>query len=78
MNDIQTDTRDRLIQVETNLKHAVAELEDMGKKLTTLHELMLQARGAAAAGRWAGHGLTAVIAFGVSQAGALASWPLPR
>ena len=64
-----SDTRDRVIRLETELAHAVRTIDGINTKVTTMHELMLQGQGAAKASRWIGHGLTVVVAFLVSQLG---------
>ncbi|WP_160310436.1 hypothetical protein [Microvirga vignae] len=47
---------------------ALATIESMNVKVTTMNELMLQGQGAKVS-RWIGPGLSAVIAFSVSQLG---------
>lgn len=51
--------------------------EKRWRKVDEMHELMLEARGAARAARWIGHGLTAAIAFTVSTLGGYLHLP-PR
>ena len=71
-----SDTRDRVIRVEADLAHALKTIDGMNTKVTAMHELMLQGKGAAKASRWIGHGLTVVVAFLVSQLGGY--FHLPR
>jgi len=44
----QTDTRDRVIKLESDLKHLTDSVESMSAKVTAMHDLLNQARGA----RW--------------------------
>jgi hypothetical protein len=67
--DLGIYTRDRVIRLGAELACAMRTLDSVAGKVTTMHELMLQATGAAKAGRWIGHGLTVVVAFVVSQFG---------
>src|SRR5215217_7760373 len=67
MTELSTDTRDRVIRLECDLAHAVRTIDGINAKVTTMHELMLQGAGAVRASRWIGHGMTAGIAFVVSQ-----------
>jgi len=43
-----TDTRDRVIKLESDLKHLTDSVESMSTKVTAMHDLLQQARGA----RW--------------------------
>ena len=43
-----TDTRDRVIKLESDLKHLTDSVESMSAKVTAMHDLLNQARGA----RW--------------------------
>jgi hypothetical protein len=76
MTDLSTDTRDRVIRLECDLAHAVRTIDGINEKVTTMHDLLLQGRGAARVSRWFGHGVTIVIAFVVSQFGGY--FHLPR
>ena len=40
-----TDTRDRVIALEADVKHLSAKVDDMANKVTAMHELLVQARG---------------------------------
>ena len=55
--------------------HAVKTIDTMAEKVTTMHELILQRRGAAPASRWIGHGVTVAIAFLVRQFGGFLHLP---
>lgn len=41
-----TDTRDRVIRMEAELKALKDDVEDMGKKVDAIHTLLTEARGA--------------------------------
>jgi hypothetical protein len=43
-----TDTRDRVIKLESDLKHLTDSVESMSTKVTAMHDLLQAARGA----RW--------------------------
>jgi len=43
-----TDTRDRVIKLESDLQHLTNAVESMSAKVTAMHDLLNQARGA----RW--------------------------
>jgi hypothetical protein len=47
MTDV-TDTRDRVIKLESDLRHLTDAVEGMSAKVTAMHDLMNQAKGA----RW--------------------------
>ena len=44
MTDL-TDTRDRVIALEADVKHLTSKMDDMAEKVTAMHELLIQARG---------------------------------
>lgn len=44
----QTDTRDRVIKLESDLRHLTESVENMSAKVTAMHDLLNQAKGA----RW--------------------------
>lgn len=46
MSPPDTDTRDRVIRMETELKALKEDVEDMRKKVDMIHTLMTEARGA--------------------------------
>lgn len=60
---------ERLAVLETELREVRAIMSTNTVKLDRIHDLVQQGQGAAKAARWIGHGLTALIAFGVSQFG---------
>lgn len=39
------DTRDRVIRLETEIDHITEQLNDMQKKVTAMHDLLMQAKG---------------------------------
>jgi uncharacterized protein involved in exopolysaccharide biosynthesis len=43
-----TDTRDRVIKLESDLRHLTDSVENMSAKVTDMHDLLNQAKGA----RW--------------------------
>jgi hypothetical protein len=47
MTDV-TDTRDRVIKLESDLRHLTDAVEGMSAKVTAMHDLLNQAKGA----RW--------------------------
>lgn len=46
MSAIETDTRDRVIRVESELKALKEDVEKMGAKVDVIHTLLTEARGA--------------------------------
>jgi hypothetical protein len=69
---------ERLAILETQLATVLARVESNTGKLDSIHDLVQQGHGAAKAARWVGHGVTAAIAFGVSQLGGALHLPFPR
>ncbi|MCA6108085.1 hypothetical protein [Bradyrhizobium cenepequi] len=59
-----TDTRDRVIRLETKLEAVTAQLADMQKKVNCMYELLMQARGV----RWMIIGMAAFAGFCASFA----------
>lgn len=43
---METDTRDRVIRMEAELKSLKEDVEEMGKKVDNIHTLLTEARGA--------------------------------
>lgn len=41
----QSDTRDRVIRLTSDVEHLAARVDDMAGKVTAMHELLVQARG---------------------------------
>ncbi len=72
------DTRDRVIAQGAMLTSLMEQVEANTGKLDKLIALQHELAGAAKAGRWIGHGLTAIIAFTVSKIGMSLPLPLPR
>lgn len=66
---MQEDTRDRVITVESDLRHLTKTVDVMDEKLTEIHELVMQGRGI----RWF---LVAAAGVGGFIAGAVGFiWP---
>jgi hypothetical protein len=66
---IHDDTRDRVVAVERDVKHLSAQMDDMGSKVSEMHELLMQAKGA----RWAMVALVGIGGFVAGKLGALIS-----
>jgi hypothetical protein len=41
----QTDTRDRVIRLTSDVEHLAARVDEMAIKVTAMHELLVSARG---------------------------------
>jgi hypothetical protein len=54
-----TDTRDRVIRLETQVDHMTMQLNDMQQKVNAMHDLLMQAKGM----RWLIIGMAAVAGF---------------
>jgi hypothetical protein len=54
-----TDTRDRVIRLETQVDHMTLQLNDMQQKVNAMHDLLMQAKGM----RWLIIGMAAVAGF---------------
>ena len=61
------DTGERLARVETKLEHVEKSLDDMSGKVSDLHELVLQGKGAAWALRFIWIGLGGLAAWLVAK-----------
>lgn len=61
------DTRDRVIALETDVKHLSATVDTMAEQVKDMHTLLQQAKGA----RWAILTMAAVGGFIASKLGAL-------
>jgi hypothetical protein len=66
----QTDTRDRVIKLESDLKHLTDSVESMSAKVTAMHDLLNQARGA----RWLILTAAAVGGFVSAKLAAFVPW----
>lgn len=67
--------QERLAVLETEVKHLTGQVDDMSRKVTAMHDLLMQARGA----RWVIIAAAAVGGFVASKLPALASlFPFPR
>lgn len=70
MSSLETDTRDRVIRLEAEVSQLGKTIESMDEKLTELHSLFLQAKGA----RWAIIGAATVGGFIAAKAAAFLPW----
>lgn len=53
------DSRDRLIRLENEVEHLTQQLDDVSKKVTVMHDLLMQAKGM----RWLIIAMAAVAGF---------------
>lgn len=67
---IETDTRDRVIRMEADLLNLREDFDEANKKITVMHDLLTQARGA----RWAIIAMATLGGFIASKVGALIPW----
>ena len=65
-----SDTRDRVIALEADVKHLSAKVDDMADKVKEMHELLVQARGL----RWFILTAAAVGGFVSAKVTALLPW----
>jgi len=65
-----TDTRDRVIKLESDLKHLTDSVESMSVKVTAMHDLLNQARGA----RWLILTAAAIGGFVSAKVAAFVPW----
>jgi uncharacterized protein involved in exopolysaccharide biosynthesis len=65
-----TDTRDRVIKLESDLKHLTDSVESMSHKVTDMHDLLNQARGA----RWLILTAAAIGGFVSAKVAAFVPW----
>jgi len=65
-----TDTRDRVIKLESDLKHLTDSVESMSAKVTAMHDLLNQARGA----RWLILTAAAIGGFVSAKLAAFVPW----
>lgn len=71
MSDDQ-DTRDRLIRLEAEMDGVQKTIDAMSEKVSTMHDIMMQAKGA----RWLLLGTAGLLGFLASLLGkALPLWP---
>lgn len=69
-----TDTRDRVIALERDVKHLTEQVDDMADKVAAMHDILMQARGV----RWVVVLMAGVGGFIASKAGtfmAFLPWP---
>ena len=69
MNDM-TDTRDRVIALERDVKHLTEQVDDMAGKVTAMHDLLQQAKGV----RWLIIIMATIGGFIASKVGAILPW----
>jgi hypothetical protein len=69
MTDL-TDTRDRVIKLESDLRHLTDSVEGMSAKVTAMHDLLQQAKGA----RWIIITAAAIGGFVAAKVGAFIPW----
>jgi hypothetical protein len=65
-----TDTRDRVIKLESDLRHLTDSVDSMSAKVTAMHDLLQQARGA----RWLILTAAAIGGFVSAKFAALIPW----
>jgi hypothetical protein len=53
------ETRERLIRLETQFEHMARDVSEMERKVTAMHDLLMQAKGA----RWLIVGLASIGGF---------------
>lgn len=64
---IPEDTRDRVIALEVKMDTLSRDVQEMNKKLTEVHDIFLQSKGA----RWAILGMSGLAGFLSGKAGGL-------
>jgi hypothetical protein len=69
MNEM-TDTRDRVIALERDVKHLTEQVDDMAGKVTAMHNLLQQAKGV----RWLIIIMATLGGFIASKVGAIVPW----
>lgn len=57
------DTRDRVIRLETEVEHISAQLTEMSLKVSAMHDVLMQAKGA----KW-------VVVVAAAIVGGITSW----
>jgi hypothetical protein len=67
---VSDDTRDRVIRLETTVDHLSKQLEDTHAKVSEMHGLLLQAKGA----KWVIMGGAAVAGFLSAKFAAFIPW----
>lgn len=67
---VSWDNHERLVRLETEHKHLTEKVEDMADKVTEMHELLMQARGA----RWAIVGMASLGGFFAGKLAGLFPW----
>lgn len=64
------DTRDRLIQLEVEVKYLTEKLDIMSDKVSEMHDVLLKARGF----QWLMIGLIAAVGFVAGKVGGILAW----
>jgi predicted esterase YcpF (UPF0227 family) len=67
---LESDTRDRVIRLEAEMSGMRRDFEDMSEKVTEMHALLLQAKGA----RWVIIGAATVGGFFAAKMAAWLPW----
>ena len=67
---LESDTRDRVIRLEAIVANQAATIEGMNEKVSEMHALLLQAKGA----RWVIIGAATVGGFMAAKAAAFLPW----
>lgn len=67
---IETDTRDRVIRLESVVEAQAKTIDEMNAKVTEMHELLLTAKGA----KYIIVGSAALAGFVAAKLGALLPW----
>lgn len=64
------DSRDRLIRLEVEVTHLTQKLDELGEKVTEMHDVLLKARGF----QWLMIGLIAAVGFVAGKVGGILTW----
>ena len=68
---LESDTRDRVVALERDVRHLSAQVDEMSDKVTELHDVLMQARGV----RWIIVLMAGIGGFVASKLGAFIPWP---
>lgn len=67
---VETDTRDRVIALEGEVKHLTKQVDDLVEKVTAMHDLLQQAKGV----RWLIVIMATIGGFLASKLGSFLPW----
>lgn len=67
---VSWDNHERLVRLETKHEHINEKMDDMVEKVTAMHDLLMQARGA----RWAILGIASLGGFIAGKIASLFPW----